>query len=167
MDTTWVRFTWHRSSFGLEKKSRLPKAYRADRLGRIAMACCKPPLSLQTEEMRKGDSLDLSPLSFYRQNIRWRNGTIVNRGSRSLLYFDRPQGPEIFDKFLYHRDYECKMNKWFQIPSLESQISMVGKVNYTRSGQLQPSLTKDIIMLKHIWSTSQHFGFSKFDFLRP
>ena len=36
------------------------------------MACCKPPLSLQTEEMRKGDSLDLSPLSFYRQNIRWK-----------------------------------------------------------------------------------------------
>ena len=90
-------------------------------------------LSLQTEEMRKGDSLDLSPLSFYRQNIRWRNGTIVNRGSRSLLYFDRPS--KIFYKFLYHRDYECKMSKLFQIPSLESQISMVGKVNYTRSGQ--------------------------------
>lgn len=48
------------AAFGLEKKSRLLKAYRADRLGRIAMACFKPPLSLQTEEIRKGDSLDLS-----------------------------------------------------------------------------------------------------------
>ena len=39
------------------------------------------------------------------------------------------------------------MTKWFQSPSLESQISMVGKVNYTRSGQLQPSLTKDIMIV--------------------
>ena len=60
------------------------------------------------------------------------------------------------------------MNKWFQIPSLESQISMVGKVNYTKSG-LPTFIDKSHydFLLKQIWSTSQHFGFSMFDFLRP